>query len=179
MAVLAAFTLFTGLAMQETYQREIPRRLARVKGRTRAQVIAEQDPPQSGSTVGEMFQCTVVQPAVMFFTQPVVTLTSLIMFFTYAVTFQWFIAVPAALEPKPPAGPGFSVSQVGLAFLVVPSATVLGALSVILIEFMTVAKFGKKLDHDHHAMLRSVEYRLLPAMFGIMLMTACLFWIGE
>ena len=175
---LALVVLLMGINMSETYQREIPRRQARYNGKTRAEVIAQQEPAQSGVTIAEIAKVTVVQPFIMFLTEPVTMLTTIIMFFNFAVTFQWLIAVPAALEPPPPMGPGFSIDRVGLAFLVVIVGSIMAALSVILIEMITNAVNKKKMANDPMAMFSSVEYRLIPAMVGVVFLTVSLFWIG-
>lgn len=90
-ACLCAFCLLIGVTIPETYNREIQRRLAKKNGQTRQQAIAAQTPRESGTTMKMMFHITVVHPVVMFFTEPVVTLTSLIMFFTWGVLFQWCV----------------------------------------------------------------------------------------
>lgn len=184
---LAAAVLLTGISMPETYQREIPRRRGRYNGRSRAEVIAQQEPAQSGATIAAMFKVTVVQvshrpglenlcsstdtiqPFIMFFTEPVVTLTSIIMFFTFATTFQWFISVPAALGTPPPNGPGFSIQRIGLAFLGAVVGSFLGAISVAVIEFIMNKINHEKQEraqNDNEAIFAQVESRVVPAMLG-------------
>ena len=177
--VLAAVVLLAGIGMPETYQREIPRRQARYHGKTRAELIAAQTPAESGVTLAQMVNCTVIQPAIMFVTQPVVCLTSIMMFFTFATTFQWFMAVPAALGTAPPNGPGFSIDKIGLAFLTAIIGSTMGAISVILIETVTNGIVRKKAAKDPISEFSSVEYRVVPAMVGIVFMTVALFWVGN
>jgi hypothetical protein len=105
----------------------------------------------------------------MFVTEPVVMLTSIIMFFTFATMFQWFIAVPAALGTPPPMGPGFSIQKIGLAFLGAVVGSFLGAVSVAAIEFITNEINNKKQQRaqdQNEAMFAAVEYRVVPAMIG-------------
>lgn len=165
--------------MPETYQREIPRRHAKLQGKTRSQVIREQEPAQSGVTLAEMATVTVFRPAKMAFTQPVVMLVCIIMFIDWMLTFQWFISVPAALGPAPPKGPGFSLDAIGLAFLTAVVGSIMGALSVILIDQIVQRKNRTRIESDPEAEFNSVEYRVIPAMIGAPLITATLFWVGE
>lgn len=126
-----------------------------------------------------MINCTVIQPVIMVVKEPVVCLTSMIMFFTFATTFQWFMTVPAALGTPPPNGPGYSIDKVGLAFLTAILGSSMAALSVIVIEHIANAMNRKKLARDPMAMFSSVEYRVIPAMIGIVFMTVALFWVGK
>lgn len=175
---LAAAVLLVSINMPETYQREIPRRRARYQNKSRAQVVAAQTPAESGTTLAAMIKCTVIQPAIMVVTQPIVCLTSMIMFFTFALTFQWFISVPAALGTPPPNGPGFTIDKIGLAFLTAIIGSTMGALTVIVIEQITNSINKKKIAQDPMAAFRSVEYRVIPAMLGTVFMTVSLFWVG-
>ncbi|KAK3706401.1 hypothetical protein LTR37_012779 [Vermiconidia calcicola] len=176
---LAAAVLLVSINMPETYQREIPRRRARYQNKTRAQVVAAQTPAESGTTIAAMMKCTVIRPAIMVVTEPIVCLTSIIMFFTFATTFQWFIAVPAALGTPPPNGPGYSVDKIGLAFLTAIIGSTMGALTVIVLEQITNSINRKKIARDPMAAFRSVEYRVVPAMFGTVFVTVSLFWVGN
>lgn len=180
---LAAFTLIFGVNMSETYQREIPRRHAKNYGKTRAQVIAEQEPAQSGTTLSAMFRTTVINPAVMFFTEPITTLVSIIMFFTWLMTFQWFIAVPVALGTPPPNGPGFSIQHIGLAFIGAPIGAAAAAITVITIEMITNAMNRKRkttgTEEDTEDVLGDIEYRVIPAFLGAVWITIALFWVGK
>lgn len=172
-AALAGAVLVLGIGMPETYQREIPRRQGPATGRTRAEIVATQAPAQSGTTIGAMINCTVIQPVVQFFSEPVVTLCAVIMFITWLLTFQWFISVPAALGPPPPMGPGFSITRIGLAFLTAVVGSAMGALTVIIIETLANARAKR------NGQVASVEARVIPAMLGVVFITVSLFWIGK
>ena len=107
----------------------------------------------------------------MIVTDPVVTLITLNLGFNFAVIFSWFISVPAVLEGVY----GFTVQQVGLAFLAAVAGALLAALSSIIIDRLT---YPKQLAKRQGNINDVVEYRLLPAMVGCFFITASLFWIG-
>lgn len=169
-AGLCAVVGLFGIGISESYQREIPRRRANRQGRT-----LQQDPPLSGSTIGQILRITVLDPLVQVFTEPLVTTATILASFIFAVAFQWFITVPVALGSAPPAGPGFSIAQVGVAFTAVFGGAGLAALFNILIE-QAVLPMASRRNVPEFA---RVEYRLIPSMFGIAFVTASLFWVGE
>lgn len=169
-AAVCALVAIFGLGISETYQREIPRRRAKREGRT-----LQQDPPLSGATLGQIARITVLDPLIQVFTDPIVFMATFICCFTFAVAFQWFISVPVALGSPPPAGPGFSIAHVGVAFTGVFGGAGVAALLNILIE-QAVLPMARKRNVPEFA---QVEYRLIPSMFGIAFITASLFWIGE
>ena len=167
---MAAVFLF-GLGISETYQREIPRRRAKRLG-----IPLNQGPALSGTTIEEMFRITVIDPIRMFVTDPIVTLSTVYLLFNFAVVFQWFISVPAALGGMPY---DFSLKQIGLAFTTALAGAALAAVMTIMIEQIGSGMFMKMLgrkDTLHH---QSIEYRLVPAMIGQFIATGSLFWIGK
>lgn len=165
---LGAVTVF-GIGISESYQREIPRRRAKRQGRK-----LEQDPPLSGSTIGEIVKITVIDPVIQVFTDPIVAMSTFILLFNFAVVMQFIITVPVALGSPPPMGPGFSITQVGLAFTTVIAGAAVAALLNIMIEQVVTGMLSKR-NIPNYA---TVEYRLIPSMIGVLLVTASLFWIG-
>ena len=169
-AILCGVVTLFGIGISESYQREIPRRRAKRRNRT-----LQQDPPLSGATFGEIFKVTVMDPMVQVFTEPVVMMCTFILIFNFAVVMQFIITVPVALGSPPPAGPGFSITQVGLAFTTVIAGAGLGALVVIMLDQVTTGMLMKR----HMPIHQTIEYRLLPSMIGTLLVTVSLFWIGK
>jgi hypothetical protein len=159
MIALAAY-LF-GIGIPETYQREIPRRRAKRRG-----LSFRESPAQSGVTIPEMFQITVITPLKMLVTEPVVMLISFELCFSWGVLFSWFITVPVVLQSVY----GFSLQQAGLAFIAAVVGSILAAAMTILIEQFIYRK-------AHYGMI-AIEYRLIPAMIGGCFILASLFWIG-
>ena len=156
--------------MSESYQREIPRRRAKRQGRA-----LQQDPPLSGSTIGQMARLTVLDPIIGVFTDPVFAMTTFILVFNFAVVMQFIITVPVALGSAPPAGPGFSITQVGLAFTTVLAGAGLAGLVVIMMDQVVTGMLSKRSVPS----FATIEYRLIPSMIGTLLVTASLFWIGK
>ncbi|TKA63108.1 hypothetical protein B0A55_10628 [Friedmanniomyces simplex] len=176
--ILIAAVILFGMGQSETYQREIPRRRARSSGKSRKEFIRTQDPALSGVTVGEMLRVTVLDAITGPFTDPVVALSTLILLFNFAVVFQWFISVPAALGTPPPMGPGFTIDRIGLAIgLTGTVGSTCAALMSITIEQITTGRLMKMFSSTP-ASTPAIEYRLIPAMIGQFLITASLFWIG-
>ena len=167
-AILCAAILLFGIGMSESYQREIPRRLAKRSGR-----VLQQDPPLSGSTFGEMAKITVVDPIIQTFSDSIVMMSVLILVFNFAVVMQFIITVPVALGAKP--APAFSIVQIGLAFTTVLAGAGLGGLIVIMLDQIISGMLSKR----RTPISATIEYRLIPSMMGTLLVTASLFWIGK
>ena len=169
-AILCGVVTLFGIGMSESYQREIPRRRAKRQGRT-----FQQDPPLSGSTIGQIARITVLDPIVGFFTDPVFMMTTFILVFNFAVVMQFIITVPVALGSPPPAGAGFSITQVGLAFTTVFAGAGLAGLIVIMMDQVVTGMLSKQSVPS----FATIEYRIIPSMIGTLLVTASLFWIGK
>ena len=169
-AIVCGAVLLFGIGISESYQREIPRRRAKRQGR-----VLQQDPPLSGATFGEILKVTVMDPMIQVFTEPVVMLSTFFLLFNFAVVLQFFITVPVALGAKPPMGPGFSLVQIGEAFTSAIVGAALAALIVIMLDQITSGMLSKR----NMPTFATIEYRLIPAMIGPLLVTAGLFWIGR
>ena len=162
--ILALGVYLFGIAQPDTYPREIQRRRAKRNGMHLKLIDA-----QSGVTIKDMSIVTFFVPLKMLVTEPIVIALSLEVGFIFAVTFQWFIAIPAVLE----ATYNFSVQQVGIAF----SAAILGSslsTGMSTIIDISVPHWCTK-NHDGTV---PEEYRMLPAMIGGPLVMASLFWIA-
>lgn len=163
MLALAAY-LF-GIGAPETYPRAIMRARAKRLGQT-----PNIKPAQSGATISEMIQVTVIDPVKMFFTEPIVMLSTILLGFNFAVVFQWFISVPVVLHLVY----GFSVQQAGLAFIAAIVGALLAALMSIMIDRIVSPR---QYQNSNNGPIR-FEYRLWPAMIGVFFVMASLFWIG-
>ncbi|KAK5711510.1 hypothetical protein LTR17_018338 [Elasticomyces elasticus] len=174
--IVIAIVFLVGLGQRETYQREIPRRRARYSGMSRKDFIRAQDPALSGESLGQMLRVTVLDALIRPFTDPVIALSTFFLLFNFAVVFQWFISVPAALGAPPPMGPGYTIDRIGLAIgLTGTVGSTCAALMSIAIE---QASSGMLMKTMQKAPTRAIEYRLVPAMIGQFLITTSLFWIG-
>lgn len=157
--------LLFAIGIPETYQREIPRRIARRNGKKLEQPLAE-----SGVTIAQILRTTVINPAIMLVAEPVVTLITLHLMLNWAVLFSWFIIVPTVLTGVY----SWTLQKDGLAFLSAIIGSILaGATSIAIEQFMYARhkKSGVKT-------MMSIEFRLIPAMLGAVLIPASLFWIG-
>ena len=161
--ILTLPALLFGVAMPETYGREILRRRARRNGQPIRLAKAA-----SGVTLREMAQFTVVDPIKMAFTEPIVIGLSLYVGLIFALIFQFFVAIPVVLSLTY----GFTVQQAGIAFTSAIVGTLLAAATASTIEIVTRPRIGAQNP------TRPLEWRMLPALLGGPLIMASLFWIG-
>ncbi|KAK3168376.1 hypothetical protein OEA41_004823 [Lepraria neglecta] len=162
--ILALPIYLFGIAMPDTYPREIQRRRAKRTG-TPLKLL----PAQSGVTLADMFTVTFLTPIKMLVTEPVVIGLSLYVGFIFGVTFQFFISIPAVLELTY----SFTVQQVGIAFSAAILGSILSTVMSMAIDF-SVPHWCTK-NHDGTV---PEEYRMLPAMIGGLMVTTSLFWIA-
>ncbi|KAI1747218.1 MFS general substrate transporter [Xylaria castorea] len=156
-----------GCAMPETYGRAILRKRIHYQQSN----IKLPDAP-SGVTISQMVRLTVFSPLKMFVTEPIVLLASLHLGLNFAVTFQWFISVPAALGMAY----GFDVKRAGLAFISALGGSALALASGCLIEALTWSR--SKGTKGGNGMGPAIETRLIGAIIGSLLLVASLFWVG-
>ena len=164
--MFAAVTLVFTAGMPETYSRQILRTRARRQARQPNLPVA-----LSGVTPAQMATHTIINPLKMFFTEPIVMMSTLYLGLNFAVIFQWFITVPAVLNMVY----NFNVERAGLAFIAAIGGALLGAfMSITLEHAMGVRMFPKQSPGD----VAPIERRMFPAMAGSLLVFASLFWIG-
>lgn len=117
----------------------------------------------------DMSIVTFFVPLKMLVTEPIVIGLSLEVGFIFAVTFQWFIAIPAVLETTY----SFTVQQVGVAF----SGAILGASLSTAMSTIIDISVPHWCMRNHNGTVPE-EYRMLPAMIGGPLVMTSLFWIA-
>lgn len=147
--------------MPETYAREILRQ----RNHYRRNNVTLPD-ALNGVTIGQMVKITIVHPLKMLISEPLVILLSLYLGVVFAVVFQFFVAVPTVLNLLYK----FDTNRQGLAFLSAVGGSILGSLSAILIETVTI--------RTKRARKYPVENRLLSAIVGSLLSAGALFWIA-
>ncbi|GME55905.1 hypothetical protein M1834_005420 [Neofusicoccum parvum] len=123
MVALAALLL--GIGAPETYARRIMARQARRMGKK-----PSLPPAPTGVTIAEMATHTLINPVIMFFTQPLVTMITLYLSLNFGVLFSWFISVPFVLVNVY----GFNSYQGGQAFATALAGTAVGALFAFIID---------------------------------------------
>ncbi|MCJ1421858.1 hypothetical protein MMC32_008225 [Xylographa parallela] len=164
MLTLAVF-LF-GIGMPETYPRQVLKRKHKKLGISPPNLA----PAGSGITLHGMLQVTFLTPLTMLLTEPVVVLCTLYLGFNFAVIFSFFISIPVVLHGVY----GFSIQQVGLAFIAAITGSILAASTSILIDRFTVRAWRKSGPGG----IPALESRLYPAMAGGIAITISLLWIG-
>ena len=158
--------LLFGVAMPETYGREILRRRARRNGQSIKLAKAA-----SGVTFSEMAQLTVISPIKMAITEPIVIGLSLYVGLIFALIFQFFVAIPVVLSSTY----NFTIQQAGIAFTSAIAGTLLAAATASAIEILTRPRGGSMGAQNA---TRPLEWRMLPAMLGGPLIMGSLFWIA-
>lgn len=159
MLILVVFAF--GIGMPETYGREIPRR----RNKNRGLAPPHQPPAESGVTIAQMAKITLLNPTKQLIFEPIVVMISFALALNWAVTFQWFITVPVVLQTVY----NFTPQRAGLAFTGAIGGAFLAAISIILIE-QAIYRSCKS--------TMAIEKRLIPAMYGSVMITGSLFWIG-
>ncbi|KAK3615558.1 hypothetical protein LTR56_026519 [Elasticomyces elasticus] len=119
---------------------------------------------------------TVLDSIIGSFTNPVIALSTFFLPFNFAVVFQWFVVVPAALRAAPPMGPGYTIDRIGLTIgLTGTVGSTCAALMSITIE---QASSGVLMKTIQKAPTSAIKYRLILAMIGQFPITTSLFWIS-
>jgi DHA1 family multidrug resistance protein-like MFS transporter len=161
--MLHLLIFFLALGMPETYGREIPRR----RNKNRGLAPPPQAPAESGVTLPQMATITILNPLKQLILEPIVLMISFCLALNWAVTFQWFITVPIVLQTVY----GFSPQRAGLGFISAIGGASLAALCTIVTEQAIYRSYKSTGPMP-------IEKRLVPAMYGSVLMTASLFWVG-
>ncbi|KAI1319313.1 MFS general substrate transporter [Xylariaceae sp. FL0255] len=164
--LFGSVALAHGCAMPETYGREILRQRIHFQ---KSNVKLPGAP--SGVTISEMARITFFSPLKMLVTEPIVILSSLHLGLNFAVTFQWFISVPAALGMAY----GFDVRRAGLAFISALGGSGLALVFACVTEGL-VSRSNKSTPEKMSG--PAIETRLISAIFGSFLLVASLFWVG-
>ncbi|KAE9968780.1 hypothetical protein EG328_007271 [Venturia inaequalis] len=146
------------LPMKETYKKTILQQ--------RAQRLGIEPPhmpgPRSGwATVQFLVTVTLFRPVHMLVAEPIVGFLSLYNAFTFSILFAFFEAFPIVFGGVY----GFSISQVGLAFLAVGLGVALGVVGAIAIDQVIYQKLHKQAIAEGRTIV-APEHRLYAAMFG-------------
>jgi DHA1 family multidrug resistance protein-like MFS transporter len=153
-----------GIGMPETYGREILLR----RNKTRGLAPPHLPPAESGITIQQMATVTIINPLQQLVLEPIVIMISFTLALNWAVTFQWFITVPVVLQSVY----GFTPQRAGLAFIGAIGGASLAAICTIAIE-QSIFRSCKRTSTTI-----PIEKRLIPAMYGGVLMTGSIFWVG-
>ncbi|KAK5133739.1 hypothetical protein LTR08_007389 [Meristemomyces frigidus] len=165
---LPAFALI--LTMHETYKKVI------LKRRAKRLNIA---PPAGGMQVTGfayiklLLTITLVRPAQMLVTEPIVLFFSLYTAFTFSVLFAFFAAYPYTFESVY----GFNTWQYGLTFLGIGIGVCLAAVTAIVIDRKVyMSKYRQALKEGRTVV--APEHRLYAGMVGAIGVPIGLFWFA-
>lgn len=152
--------------MRETYKKTILQRHAKAQG-------VEVAPGPSGlAALKFVFYITFLRPIHMLFTEPIVIAWSIYIAFNFGVLYSFFAAFPFVYSTVY----GFDIQQIGLTFISLAIGSVLGCLSVILVDRLWYQKLHASKDSKWNNGLVPPEHRLYAAMIGTFLLPVGLFW---
>jgi hypothetical protein len=161
--IILFFTVFAfilALGMQETYKKIIVARAAKEAGNT---------PP-----LKLLFQVTLLRPARMLYSEPIVIAWSLYIGFTFAVLYSFF----AAFQYVYATVYGFDIQQIGLTFIPIAVGSLLGSLTVIFIDRMIYQKRHAAWKAQGNTGRLAPEQRLHASMVGGFGLPVGLFWFA-
>ena len=154
--------------MQETYKKTILARAAKNAGET---------PPPGPSGLKFLkllFRITLLRPLQMLYSEPIVIAWSLYIGFSFAVLYSFF----AAFQYVYATVYGFNIQQIGLTFIPIAVGSLLGSLTVILIDRLIYQKRHAKWKAQGAIGRVPPEQRLHASMIGSFGLPIGLFWFA-
>ncbi|KAI9813299.1 MAG: hypothetical protein M1827_004241 [Pycnora praestabilis] len=167
MAVAAYILVFS---TSETYKKVILQRRAKRLG------IASPPPmaPTGAAALRFVMVITLVRPAHMLLTEPIVGFFSLYVAFNFSVLYAFFAAFPYTFETVY----DFDEGEVGLTFISIGTGTVLAVMTVIFIDRIFYRKVHQLSLREGQNGVVAPEYRLYAAMLGSFGLPVSLFWFA-
>jgi multidrug resistance protein len=155
--------------MQETYKKIILQRRAKKLNIPPPKQVF----PPGLAGIKFIMTVTLLRPVTMLFTEPIVGFMSLYNAFTFSILFAFFEAFPLVFNGIY----GFTISQVGLAFLSVAIGVVIAVVTALIIDVTKFQKeYRKSVSEGRTAV--APEHRLYAAMYGSFGITIGLFWFA-
>lgn len=162
----AVATFIAALPMKETYKKTIVQRHAKKVG------AAPAPGPAGLAALKFLLHVTFLRPVQMLYSEPIVIAWSLYIGFAFAVLYSFFASFPYVYSTVY----GFSIEQVGLTFISIAIGSLLGSVSVILVDRLVYQKQAVKGKMSGERV--PPEQRLHAAMMGSVLLPLGLFWYG-
>ncbi|KAK5689962.1 hypothetical protein LTR17_026088 [Elasticomyces elasticus] len=164
--ILVVFLLF----YPETSTDNILRRRAqRLRKRTgHMNIKSKSEVEQAHMTAGEVARDALIKPMEIFIKDPAVTFTNVYTALTYGIYYSFFEAFPLVYSDIY----GFSLGITGLTFLSIGIACILGVTTFLLYQFYYLIPDIKKNG------MRPPEHRLVPALFGVIMLPIGYFIFG-
>lgn len=166
--IVTGFLYVFTLLMSETYKKTILTRRAK----RRATSPPPPGPPVLALLKG-IFTVTLIRPAHMLVTEPIVGLLSLYVSFAFGILFAFIAAFPVVFKGVY----GFDIGESGLPFISIAVGVIIAAGTSVLVDRLIYQK-------KHHAAIAegrtraAPEHRLYLAMFGSVGLPVGLFWFA-
>jgi multidrug resistance protein len=174
---IGAFTYLFGLAQEETYKKIILQQRAK---KFNLPPPPQQD-PKGLAAFKFILMVTLLRPARMLVSEPIVALLSVYTAFNFSVMFAFFAAFPLVFQSPYPQSIDiyhFNKGEAGLVFLGIGIGCFLAVLAFVLIDRLTYQHKMSKLIQAGDTSKIPPEERLYAAMFGAFLLPLGLFWFG-
>lgn len=160
----AVFAFILALGMQETYKKIILARAAKKAG----------TPPPPSPPLKLLLQVTLLRPARMLYSEPIVIAWSLYIGFTFAVLYSFF----AAFQYVYATAYGFDIQQIGLTFIPIAVGSLFGSVTVMFIDRVIYLKRHAAWKAQGNEGRLPPEQRLHASMLGGLGLPIGLFWFA-
>ena len=166
--MFAAFSLAFGAMMPETSPRQIARQAAR-----KANVPVNLPPSVSGETASQMIKTTVINPFLMFWTEPLLIGHALMLGINFGIFYGLFMGIPSGLLKLY----HMDLRATGLVWTTGIVGTIGALISNVLIEMWAKPYVQRRMGIRKHGVV-VIEHRLVPGIVGVLVMYAGFMWIG-
>lgn len=163
---IAAYIM--ALGMKETYKKTILQRHAKKMG------TETPSGPSGLAALKFLLNVTFFRPLHMLVTEPIVIAWSLYIGFSFAVLYSFFAAFPLVYATVY----GFDIQQVGLTFISIAIGSLLGSLTIILVDRYTYQPLHVRSKSAGGSGSVLPEHRLYAAMIGSFGLPIGLFWFA-
>ncbi|TKA78244.1 hypothetical protein B0A55_04789 [Friedmanniomyces simplex] len=145
------------------------RRAQRLRKRTgHKNIKSKSEVAQTSMTVSEVVRDALIKPMEIFIKDPAVTFTNVYTALTYGIYYSFFEAFPLVYQDIY----GFSTGLTGMTFVTIGIACILGVTTFLLYQIHYLIPDIKRNG------LRQPEHRLVPALFGVVMLPAGYFLFG-
>ncbi|KAK5116365.1 hypothetical protein LTR62_007912 [Meristemomyces frigidus] len=164
--ILIAFLFFYPETSPDTI---LKRRAERLRKRTgRADIMSQSEINQRSLTVSEVLKDALIKPMEIFIKDPAVTFTNIYTALTYGIYYSFFEVFPLVYSGIY----GFNLGLTGLTFVTIGIACIFGVTTFLLYQIFYLIPDIKKNG------MKAPEHRLVPALFGVVMLPAGYFMFG-
>ncbi|KAK4555660.1 hypothetical protein LTR86_007413 [Recurvomyces mirabilis] len=164
--ILVVFLLFYPETSPDTILRRRAQRLRKRTGRT--DIMSQSEIDQKSWTLSEVVKDALIKPMEIFVKDPAVTFTNVYTALTYGIYYSFFEVFPLVYGDIY----HFNLGVTGLCFVTIGVACILGVTTFLTYQILYLIPDIKKNG------MRSPEHRLVPALFGVVMLPIGYFLFG-